>query len=501
MVPTVNEMPHWLTKRAFLTPEREAISDGYRMWTFQELHERAEALAQKLAGFGVKSGDRVALLLYNHMEYAAFIHGLSFLGAVAVPLNTRLAPVEWAWQVTDAEAKVWVFDESFAQTVQAITLETKTLCLSRAEVEAASASGGETSLLERIQMDDPATIMYTSGTTGRPKGVILTYGNHWWSAIGSVLNLGLQTDDKWLACVPLFHMSGLSILMRNVIYGIAVEVQAQFDPAEANRAICERHVTLISVVSNMATRMLDELGEHVYPDRFRCMLMGGGPAPRPLLERCKAKGVPVFQTYGMTETASQSVTLAPEDSLAKLGSAGKPLFPGELSIREGERELSPGEEGEIAVRGPHVTPGYWRRPEATQQAIQEGWLYTGDIGYVDQDGYLYVLDRRSDLILSGGENVYPAEVEAALLSHPAVAEAGVVGEPHDRWGEVPVAFVVLRAGEELVEEVLIQHCRERLARYKVPVRIIQTNHLPRNASNKLLRRKLKARLVQEEKRR
>lgn len=497
MDPTVNEMPHWLTKRAFLTPGRQAVTDGRRVWTFQELKEKAETLARQLAGFGVERGDRVALLLHNHMEYVAFIHGLSFLGAIAVPLNTRLAPMEWSWQVTDAGAKVWVFDESFTQQVRPLALETETLRLLRAEVE--TASGEKTSLLERIPMDDPATIMYTSGTTGRPKGVILTYGNHWWSAIGSVLNLGLQTDDKWLACVPLFHMSGLSILMRNVIYGIEVEVQAQFDPAEANRAICERDVTIISVVSNMATRMLDEQGDKAYPDRFRCMLLGGGPAPRPLLERCKAKGVPVFQTYGMTETASQTVTLSPEDSLTKLGSAGKPLFPGELSIRDGERELPPGEEGEITVRGPHVTPGYWHRPEATQQAIHNGWLYTGDIGYVDQDGYLYVLDRRSDLILSGGENVYPAEVEATLLSHPAVAEVGVVGEPHDRWGEVPVAFVVLRAGEELEEERFLRHCRERLARYKVPVRIIQTAYLPRNASNKLLRRELKARLQQGEK--
>ncbi|MDR6226721.1 O-succinylbenzoic acid--CoA ligase [Desmospora profundinema] len=489
-----NEMPHWLTKRAFLTPDREAVSDGRRSWSFWELKERARDVARRLARLGVGRGDRVAVLMDNHLDYAAWIHAISFLGAVAVPLNTRLAPAEWGWQVADAEAKVWVFDESLEERVcEADEAGWEAVRISRQEI--ASTSPAEVELVERICLTDPATMMYTSGTTGRPKGVILTYGNHWWNAMGSVLNLGLQ-EDKWLACVPLFHMSGLSILMRGVIYGMAVEIQAGFDPAEANRSIHERGVTIVSVVSNMAARMLDDLGEQTYPLSFRCLLLGGGPAPRPLLERCRDKGVPVFQTYGMTETASQAATLSPEGSLARLGSAGKPLFPGELTIRKGDQTLPPGEEGEIAVRAPYVTPGYWKRPDATREAIRDGWLYTGDIGYVDEQGFLYVLDRRSDLILSGGENVYPAEVEAVLLSHPAVAEAGVVGKTDARWGEVPVAFVVLRSEGGVDEQVLIRHCRERLARYKVPVQIIWTDALPRNASNKVLRRKLKAKLEQ-----
>jgi O-succinylbenzoic acid--CoA ligase len=490
MEPIHTEMTHWLTKRAALTPNRLALTGGNRRWTFQELENQAQAVARRLARWGVDRGDRVAVSMGNRLEFVATLHGISFLGAIALPLNIRLAPVEWAWQVTDAEAKVWVFDDAMAARVEQAS--EGGLSITRLSWSQLSATAPvHQRLADRISLSDPATILYTSGTTGRPKGVVLTYGNHWWSAMGSVLNLGLRLEDKWLACVPLFHMSGLSIVMRSVIYGMAVEVQTGFHPAEANRAILERGVTIVSVVSNMATRMLDVLEERVYPESFRCLLLGGGPAPLPLLERCRNKGIPVYQTYGMTETASQTATLSPEDSLIRLGSAGKALFPGELSIRADNRVLPPGEEGEIAVRGPHVTPGYWKRPDATREAFRDGWFHTGDIGYVDQEGFLYVLDRRCDLILSGGENVYPAEVEAVLLSHPAVAEAAVVGQADSRWGEVPVAFVVFRKGATMDETSLLQYCEERLARYKVPVRIIRTERLPRNAANKVLRRELK----------
>ncbi|MED5077855.1 AMP-binding protein, partial [Geobacillus stearothermophilus] len=213
--------------------------------------------------------------------------------------------------------------------------------------------------------------------------------------------------------------------------------------------------------------------------------------PRPLLEACKEKGIPVYQTYGMTETASQIATLAPEYSLTKLGSAGKPLFPAELCILKDGKPAAPHEAGEIVVKGPNVTKGYWQRPEATAQAIRGGWFFTGDIGYLDEDGFLYVLDRRSDLIISGGENVYPAEVEAVLLSHPDVEEAGVTGVENETWGQVPYAFVRLKRGASPDEAALRAFCRERLAKYKVPARIYFVDELPRNAAQKLLRRELK----------
>jgi O-succinylbenzoic acid--CoA ligase len=237
--------------------------------------------------------------------------------------------------------------------------------------------------------------------------------------------------------------------------------------------------------------MLDERGDQPYPSSLRCVLLGGGPAPEPLLQRCATLGVPVVQTYGLTEAASQVATLEPEDALRKLGSAGKPLFGTELRIEDADGAfLAPGAEGEIVVRGPTVTPGYLNRPGPTARAIRDGWLHTGDIGYLDAKGYLYVLDRRDDLIVSGGENVYPAEIEAVLQSHPDVLEAGVWGAPDQRWGQVPIAAVVLRPGVSVTADALIAHCRERLAAYKTPVRIELRTELPRNAAGKLLRNQL-----------
>lgn len=490
-----SNMPHWLGQRAHLTPRRIALAGEGVEWTFHELDQKVQRTARQLAYIGVKKGDRVALLCRNGLHSVLLIHALSRLGAVLVPLNIRLAPQEIAWQLTDAEVKGMVFDRFLAGKAESLRKNIQGRFLVEWE-ELRSGPEADVPLLTRVDLDALHTLMYTSGTTGRPKGVMLTYGNHWWSATGSAFNLGLQPEDRWLAAVPLFHMSGLSILIRSVIYGITAVVHESFDPERVNRAITEEGITHVSVVSAMLSSMLDVLGEKRYPPSFRCMLLGGGPAPKPLLERCKEKGIPVFQTYGMTETASQIVTLSPEDMLRKLGSAGKPLFPAELRIVENGRDLPPGQPGEIVVRGPNVTPGYWRRQKDTERTIREGWLHTGDIGYVDREGFLYVLDRRSDLIISGGENVYPAEVEAVLLSHPDVEDAGVTGISHKRWGQVPVAFVKTRKGM-VTEEALIAFCRDRLAKYKVPSRVVFVEALPRNASKKLLRRRLKDLLPEE----
>ncbi|BBW98845.1 o-succinylbenzoate--CoA ligase [Geobacillus icigianus] len=485
-------MPNWLKQRAFLTPERVAVSDGKRSKTFAALHEAAAVWARRLARVGVKEGEIVALLMKNRIEMVELVHALFFLGARVLLLNVRLTAYELGWQLDDSGARLVIADNDLAGRLggdgRVLSVE-----------ELAALPEAEVDEKETCDLDDVATIMYTSGTTGAPKGVMQTYGNHWWSAVGSALNLGVQENDCWLAAVPLFHISGLSIVMRSVIYGMPMRLQPSFDPEEANDWIMRGEVTVMSVVAAMLQRLLAVLGDARYPDTFRCMLLGGGPAPRPLLEACKDKGIPVYQTYGMTETASQIVTLAPEYSLTKLGSAGKPLFPAQLRIENDGKTAAPYEAGEIVVKGPNVTKGYWRRPEATAAAIRDGWLYTGDIGYLDEEGFLYVLDRRSDLIISGGENVYPAEIEAVLLSHPDVEEAGVTGIEDETWGQVPCAFVRLKPGAAADEEALRAFCRARLAKYKVPARIYFVNRLPRNAAQKLLRRELKTLIPAEEK--
>src|SRR5699024_9822416 len=281
------------------------------------------------------------------------------------------------------------------------------------------------------------TIIYTSGTTGFPKGVVHTYGNHWWSAAGSMLNLGLSKQDKWLAAVPMFHVSGLSILLRRVIYGIPVYMLENYDKQQFHEALMNKGVTVASVVTMMVQALMYQLNDDRYPDTLRCLRLGGGPAPESLLEKAKARQMPVFQSYGMTETSSQIVILSPVKALEKIGSSGKPLFPAQLKINAPD-----GQVGEIYVKGPMVTKGYFNNEQATNKALIDGWLATGDLGYTDREGFLYVVDRRKDLIISGGENIYPTEVENVLSSMEGVQEVGVVGKADDKWGQVPVAFAV-----------------------------------------------------------
>ncbi|NSL51369.1 o-succinylbenzoate--CoA ligase [Calidifontibacillus erzurumensis] len=482
-------MPNWLAKRASLTPDRKALITKEETWTFRKLHELSKIAANKLAAIGIKDGDHVAVLMGNRPEFLFLLHGLEYIGAVAVLLNTKLAVYELCYQLVDSESKLLIYDDIFEEKAADIftSIEVKKVRLT----DFLSIEEGNADIRSEWQLDRVHTIIYTSGTTGQPKGVMLTYGNHWWSAVGSTLNLGLYSDDCWLCATPIFHVSGLSILLRSVFYGIPVYLVNKFEPCEVNDAIEKQGVTIISVVSQMLMRMVADLGERKYPKSFRCALLGGGPAPKPLLEMCREKEIPVYQTYGMTETASQIVTLSSEYMLTKLGSAGMPLFPAQLRIEKDGAVLPPNEAGEIVVKGPNVTIGYWKKEDATKKNIIDGWLYTGDIGYVDEDGFLYVLDRRTDLIISGGENIYPAEVESVILSHPSVEEAGVVGKDSVEWGQVPVAFVKLFDSQTATKEDIIAHCKERLAKYKVPTDVFFVDHLPRNASNKLMRKELR----------
>ncbi len=497
-------MPDWLRQRAASTPNRLALVCGADRLSYAALDIAVDTAASELQSRGVRAGQIVALLSGNSTAFVVAVHAVGRLGAVLMPMNLRLTPAELTFQLRDSGARHLLASAVPVGAQQAAPLQLASELLKALstivvhDLEALTAAGDITTsaaLLDaRFDLAATHTIVYTSGTTGTPKGAMLTFGNHFWSATGSAYNLGVREDDRWLVVLPLFHVGGLAILLRSVLYGTTVIVHESFEAARANRAIDLDGITIVSVVANMLQRMLDERGDKPYPASLRCVLLGGGPAPEPLQRRCEAIGVPVVQTYGLTEAASQVATLAPEDALAKLGSAGKPLFGTEVRIVDVTGQpCAAGDAGEIVVRGPTVSPGYLNRREESARAVRDGWLHTGDIGYLDDDGYLYVLDRRDDLIVSGGENVYPAEIEAVLQSHPAVAEAGVWGADHVRWGQAPNAAVVLREGLATTPELLIEYCRERLAAYKVPSRIEFTYELPRNAAGKLLRSELRRR--------
>lgn len=453
--------------------------------TYAELFEKAAALAGWLRAQGVAPGDRVALLTRSGLHYTLALHGLRFAGAVLVPVNVRLAAPEVAWQLGDANCRLALCDSAHRALATAGECPVRDL-----EEALAFSSAAAPVWKERVTLANVQSIVYTSGTTGRPKGARLTYSNHLYAALASALRLGMLPNDRWFTSLPLFHVGGMGVLMRSVIYGTTAVTQDTFDPQRANQAI-DDGATLASVVAAMLSRMFAARGEKPYPSHLRAVLLGGGPAPRPLLEEALTRGAPVLQSYGLTEANAQAVTLAAADAPRKVGSAGIPLPFTEVRIIHGEADAAPGSEGEIVLRSPALADGYDHNREATERAFRDGWFYTGDIGYLDDEGYLYVLDRRCDLIVSGGENVYPAEVEAALLAHPDILEAGVVGVADERYGEAPLAVLQLAQGAQLTVDEVVGFCRERLAGYKVPRHVRFADALPRNAAGKLLRKDLR----------
>ncbi|MEJ5222504.1 MAG: o-succinylbenzoate--CoA ligase, partial [Tepidiforma sp.] len=426
----------WLAHRAAVLPGHPAVEFGAEVWSFAELDRRASAVAALLLGAGLGPADRAALLAANSNAFVAAVFGAARAGIPLAPLNWRLSHAELAWQVRRLSARVLLHDAVYAAAAAAVTAEAGARALSL-EADARHGPAAPAAGWPGTWTGD-FILMFTSGTTGRPKAARLTFENFFASAAASAFNIGVDPADRWLACMPLCHVGGLSIATRSLIQGTTIVIHPGFDPAAVNRALRRERITLLSVVPTMLARML-EVDSDPFPPTLRAVLVGGGPVSRELLERAAARGLPVLQTYGLTEATSQVTTLSPADALGHLGSAGKPLFSVRVAV-----DAPPGEPGEILVAGPTVFAGYFDDPEATARAVRGGWLRTGDIGRLDADGFLYVLDRRDDLVVSGGENVYPAEVEAALETHPAVREAAVVGLPDAHWGQVVAAAVVFR---------------------------------------------------------
>ena len=393
----------WLSRAAEGVPRQPALIAGERTMTFAELEREAIAAARRLAGLGVGPGDRVALFAEASIEHAVVLHGLAKLGAVAAPLDPR-APGRSRSRWWERSSRCW-WCANPARSLDA--------------PERADAA-----LDASLDSDAPHSVIHTSGTSGRPKAVTLTYGNHLWNAVGSGVRIGVSPSDRWLCCLPLHHVGGFAILVRGALYRIAVELEP-FDEATVAAAVAERRATIVSLVPTMLARLLDP-GAPL--ERLRCALIGGGPLPQALLERALDAGVPVAPTYGLTECASQVATMSPGEARERPGSAGPPILTTELRIDD---------DGVICVRGPSVAPG---------EVDEDGWLHTSDLGRLDEEGYLYVLGRADDTIVTGGKNVAPAEVEQALLEHPAVADAAVHGREDPEWQEAVVATVVIADG-------------------------------------------------------
>jgi O-succinylbenzoic acid--CoA ligase len=472
-------MTPWLAGRARETPRAPALETSAGTITFADLAERSDLVARRLAGRGVRRGDRVALLGEPTPRSVEIVHALQRLGATLVPIGTRLAEPEVRRLLDFVRPRLTLHDARRAHLVAAESIEMQA-ALDATDLAPASV------LRDEVAGDDVHSIVFTSGTTGTPKGAMLTHRGHHASAVASAARLGTTAADRWLLCMSLAHVGGLSIVLRSAITGFAIVLHDGFDAGAAARALREGGVTTVSVVATKLYRLLEVAPGRSWPETLRCVLTGGGPLPASLLARALALGVPVAPTYGLTEACSQVATAPPGSVGPDAPVAGAPLPGVDVCIADAGADGV----GEILVRGPIVMAGYFDNAEASARALRDGWLHTGDLGRLDEAGRLQVAGRCSDLIVSGGENVTPDEVEEVLRRHPAVADAAVYGVPDDHWGERVLATVVPAGAADFDEQALRAWCREHLAGFKVPAAIRAVATLPRTPSGKVQRHRL-----------
>jgi O-succinylbenzoate-CoA ligase len=487
----------WPARRARKTPHRTALLHEGRAISYATLHERTTRLARALGRVGVRRGDRVAYLGPNHPSYLETLFASGLLGAVFVPLNTRLSAPEIAYQLGDSGAGILIRSPGLAALAERLPRDTVRHVISAdgPEYERLLAESSAEPLDERVAPDEPCLIMYTSGTTGRPKGAVLSHANITWNAVNVLVDHDLIADEVALVSAPLFHTAALNMQTLPVLLkgGACVLVPA-FDPADTLRLMARHRVTFMFGVP----AMFDQIARQPeWPEAelssLRLLTCGGSPVPTRLIATYQERGLTFLQGYGMTEAAPGVLFLDAEHAVSKAGSAGVPHFFSDVRVARPDLTPAPaGETGEVLVRGPHVMTGYWGLPEETAEAFAEGWFRTGDAARTDADGYVTIVDRLKDVIISGGENIYPAEVENAILAHPDVAECAVIGIPDETWGEVGRAVVVARAGAGPEAEEVLAFLDGRIARYKIPKSLVVADELPRTPSGKLLKSRIRS---------
>lgn len=494
----------WIAHHASYAPDSPAQHDLYsgRSFTYAQMHRRVDALAGFLQrDAGVRPGDRVATLCHNSTDNNEIVFAAPRTGALHLPLNWRLAVPELEFILNDAEPRVLIYSEEF--TEQAAELKRRcsipVTLLKRdgadSDYERAIAAGMAPRERLRPTLDDIWVLMYTSGTTGRPKGAQITYGAHLFNSINATMKTALTNLSRGLTYLPQFHIGGVCLYAMPCFHlGAPVTIMRQFDPQQAldllsNPASGITHVfgvptnfLFISQLPGFAQARFDHLVS---------VGIGGAASPIALLKLYADKGVLFQQGWGMTETCTIGTLLSKDRALDKIGSSGQQVLHADLRIVDDQgRDLPANQTGELLIKGPTITPGYWRRPEANKTTLVDGWLHTGDAAYVDDEGFYYIVDRWKDMFISGGENVYPAEVEDALYRLPQVAEAAVIGIADPKWGEVGRAFIVLKEGAMITDEDVLDHCARNLARFKIPKSIRFVKELPHNATGKVTKHAL-----------
>jgi O-succinylbenzoate-CoA ligase len=500
-----------LSKRAALSPRLEALVEveRQRRFTYAELNARSNRAAGVFRRLGVRPGERVGLLLMNGVEFVESFFALAKLGAVVVPLNWRLVPDELAFILKDSGARVLVYDGEFQRCVRDLQQRGTEATAVREWIHVGDDDTRDdfarswTRLHERASDaepevgaadGDPLYIMYTSGTTGLPKGAVHTHASVLWACVTIGMTADVRYRDRYVIVLPLFHVGALTPATGNVHRGMTTLLMRAFDPVRMFETIAKERVTTLLAVPAMLNFMLQVPGHERYDtSTLRWIMSGAAPVPVTLIEAYAKRGIEIHQVYGLTESCGPACLISPEEAIAKAGSTGKAFFHTDVRVvDERGRDIPPGGVGEVLVRGAHVMQGYWNRPDATAETIRDGWLHTGDLATVDAEGYVYIQDRKKDMIISGGENIYPAEIENVILAHPDVRDVAVIGQASAKWGESPLA-VVVKGAPGLTAEAVLAHCQGKLARYKQPKCVRFVDEIPRNPAGKILKRLLRER--------
>jgi fatty-acyl-CoA synthase len=486
-----------IDRNAAFTPDKIALRFGRQEWSYGSFAARITTTARALKSpLGIGRGDRVGILSTNRPDYLTLLYACARLGAMLVPLNWRLAVDEQMFILSDASVKVLVVEHALAAVMAPLSQampDTRVIGFDfsppgsssfDALLDAASGESGH----PHVDFSNPLLVVYTSGTTGRPKGAVLSQQALLWNAVMSQHMHGLTAHDHVLTVLPMFHVGGLNIQTTPALQlGATVTLHQKFTPDETLQTIARERPTLTVLVPSTIQAIIEHPAWHATEvSSLRAVTTGSTQVPQTLIEAVQARGVPVLQVYGSTETCPIAVYTRLGGDLARPGSTGLPgLMCQARVVDDSDCEVAAGTAGEVLVRGPNVFSEYWGNKAATGEALRDGWYHSGDIGTRDRDGYFFIHDRKNNLIISGGENIYPAEVERVLTDHPSIAEAAVIGRPDAKWQEVPVAFVVGRPGAAIDGAVLKRHVAQHLARFKIPRDVIFVDALPRNALGKV----------------